>query len=378
MQSKTVMKPDKQFNALDATVIIPSLNPDEKLARTVDDLIAMGFSDIILVNDGSKKECEAFFPADRAECTLLVHEVNRGKGAALKTAFRYLMERGRETPGAVTVDGDGQHKAEDVFACAEAMCRSDSVILGVRDFDRPDVPRRSRLGNKTTSLVFRLFCGLKISDTQTGLRAIPFRYLPELSAVTGDRYEYETNMLLQMKTLRIPYEEVQIETVYIEENQTSHFRPVRDSLRIYGLILKFISSSLISSVIDLGVFFVLSLFLPALLGVYADAVSTVCARLISSAVNYTLNRSRVFRSTAGTTSSLVRYYALALLIVVLSSGSLSLLTLLFGMTNGSFAFLKTVLKFLIDSLLFLLSFRIQREWVFAAKTPKTAGTSESH
>ena len=364
------MNADKQYKALDITVVIPSLNPDEKLAHTVDDLIALGFTDIVLVNDGSKKECEPFFPEDRPECTLLTHEINRGKGAAMKTAFRYIMERGRATPGVITVDGDGQHKAEDVFACAEAMCRADAVILGVRDFDRPDVPRRSRLGNKITSLVFRLFCGLKISDTQTGLRAIPMRFLPQIAAVSGDRYEYETNMLLQMKSLSIPYEEVRIETVYIEENQTSHFRPVRDSFRIYGLILKFVSSSLISSVIDLGAFFVFSLFLPALLGVYADAVSTVAARLISSLVNYTLNRKRVFQSTAAAASSLPRYYALALLIVILSSGSLSLLSLLFGMADGRFALLKTVLKFVIDSVLFLLSFRVQRDWVFAPAKPK--------
>lgn len=350
---------------LDVTVIIPSLNPDEKLSRTVDDLIAVGFDDIILVNDGSLPECVRFFPSDRPECTLLTHEVNRGKGAAMKTAFRYVMAREKKPSGVITVDGDGQHRAQDVLRCAEEMCRTDSVTLGVRDFSRPEVPRRSRLGNRMTSLVFRLFCGLKISDTQTGLRALPIRCLPQLAEVSGDRYEYETNMLLQMKTLRIPYQEVPIETVYIDENQSSHFRPVRDSLRIYGLILKFISSSLISSVIDLGMFFLLSLFLPSFLGALSDAVSTVIARLVSSAVNYTLNRKRVFQSERAASSSLPRYYALAAALLVLSSASVSLLSFLFGLADGRFAFLKTMIKFVIDSVLFLISFRVQREWVFA-------------
>ena len=176
--------------AKSVTVVIPSLNPDEKLAGVVRDLIQIGFDDIILVNDGSCTEYTANFPKDLPECTLLIHEVNRGKGAAMKTAFRYLLERDKRTDGVITVDGDGQHKASDVLACARAMQETRGVVLGVRDFDLPDVPPRSRMGNKITSLVFRLFCGIKISDTQTGLRAIPLEYLPAMLEVSGDRYEY--------------------------------------------------------------------------------------------------------------------------------------------------------------------------------------------
>lgn len=347
------------------TVVIPSLNPDEKLGKTVQDLIDAGFDDIVLINDGSKAECVPFFPTQHGECTLLTHDINRGKGAAMKTAFRYILQRDRVTEGVITVDGDGQHKASDVLTCAEKMLETRHVILGVRNFDLPDVPPRSRMGNKITSLVFKLFCGLNISDTQTGLRAIPKEYLPPLLKVSGDRYEYETNMLLQMQSLRIPYSEVSIETVYIEENQTSHFRPVRDSMRIYGLILKFISSSLIASVVDLGIFFLLSLFLPGILGVIAETVSTFIARVCSSAVNYTINKKAVFRSGASGGTSLVRYYILAAGIFIASAGAMTVLTLALGLDGGKFALLKTLLKFIIDSILFLISFRAQREWVFA-------------
>jgi putative flippase GtrA len=250
------------------------------------------------------------------------------------------------------------------------MLQNRHVILGVRNFDLPDVPPRSRMGNKITSLVFRLLCGLHISDTQTGLRAIPREYLPALTEVSGDRYEYETNMLLQMQSLRIPYSEVSIETVYIEENQTSHFRPVRDSMRIYGLILKFISSSLIASVVDLGIFFLLSLFLPGILGVMAETVSTFIARVCSSAVNYTINKKAVFRSGASGGTSLVRYYILAAGIFIASDGAMTVITLTLGLGGGEFALLKTLLKFIIDSILFLISFRAQREWVFADRRKK--------
>lgn len=355
------------MRASDVTIVIPSLNPDEKLVKTVEALIALGFSDILLVNDGSKAECVPNFPKDRPECTLLTHEVNRGKGAAMKTAFRHYLDSGRTTAGVITVDGDGQHLAEDVLRCAEAMCESHDVVLGVRDFSDPAVPPRSRMGNRTTSLVFRLFCGIRLSDTQTGLRAIPREYLPAMLDVAGERYEYETNMLLQFQALHIPYREERIHTVYIEENKTSHFRPVRDSIRIYGLILKFISSSIVASAVDLGLYFILSLLLPSLLGVWTDPVAAVSARLVSSVVNFLINQKAVFKSRASGKTAVVRYYILAAGIMVLSSGSISLFSWLMHMTGGEFAWLKTLVKLVIDTILFLLSFRAQREWVFSDK-----------
>lgn len=351
------------------TVVIPSLNPDEKLAATVNSLLRLGFSDIILVNDGSKPECVPYFPDSHPECTLLTHPVNRGKGAALKTAFQYFLDSGRSSIGVITVDGDGQHRAEDVLRCAGEMEKNGSVVLGVRNFDRADVPWRSRTGNKITSLVFRLFCGLKISDTQTGLRAIPAKYLAQMLSIDGERYEYETNMLLQMKSLGVPCSEVSIETVYIEGNQTSHFRPFRDSLRIYSLILKFISSSLLASVVDLSLFFILSLFLPGVLGTISDAVCTVIARIVSSAVNFTVNKTKVFRSDTSLKTSCIRYYILAAGVLLLSSGAISGISLLFHWADGRFALLKTLCKLVIDTILFLFSFRVQREWVFQTKKP---------
>ena len=353
--------------AKNVTVVIPSLNPDEKLSGVVQDLLTLGFDDIVLINDGSCAEYVPNFPTGIPECTLLTHEVNRGKGAAMKTAFRYLLERERKTAGVITVDGDGQHKASDVLACAQKMIDTRSVVLGVRDFDLPDVPTRSRLGNKITSTVFRLFCGIKISDTQTGLRAIPYEYLPQMLEVSGDRYEYETNMLLQMNAYRIPSCEVPIETVYIEENQTSHFRPVRDSLRIYGLIIKFISSSLIASVVDLGIFFLLSLMMPTATG---TLVSTLIARVCSSGVNYTINKKAVFKSGQSVGKSLIRYYILAAGIFCLSAAAMALITYLLGIDESRYAFLKTLIKFAVDSVLFLISFRVQREWVFAEERKK--------
>lgn len=222
------------------SVVLPSLDPDEKLNAVIDGLLEYGFSDIILVNDGSKPENLHYFTdaaKNHPEIHLLHHEVNRGKGAALKTAFQWFLENRPDGVGVVTVDGDNQHHPEDTRACCEHMLATNHCALGCRDFTLPHVPSRSRFGNHTTSLVFKIFCGMTISDTQTGLRCIPRKHLETLAAVEGDRFEYETNMLLAFKTKGIPFDEVKIRTVYIEENKSSHFRVLRDSWRIYKLIL---------------------------------------------------------------------------------------------------------------------------------------------
>ena len=275
------------------SVVLPSLDPDEKLTAVIDGLLSHGFSHIILVNDGSKQENLQYFTD--AEITLLHHEVNRGKGAALKTAFAWCLQNRPDALGVVTVDGDNQHHPEDTRACCEHMLQTRRITLGCRDFSLPQVPPRSRFGNRTTSLVFKLFCGITLSDTQTGLRAFPRDTLDFLCQVSGDRFEYETNMLLAMKTHRIPFDEVKIRTVYIEENKSSHFHWLKDSWRIYKLILahffRYTLSSLLSSAVDLGFFNLFTrLFSVSLTGMALDVAATGLARLISSLFNFFVNK----------------------------------------------------------------------------------------
>ena len=239
------------------SVVLPSLDPDEKLIRVVDGLLEYGFTDIILVNDGSKAENLHYFTdlaAEHPQITLLHHEVNKGKGAALKNAFRYFLENRPEGIGVVTVDGDDQHHPEDTKRCCEQMMASGNIVLGCRDFTLDHVPARSRFGNHTTSAIFKIFVGMTISDTQTGLRAIPRKQLETLSKIAGERFEYETNMLLAMKDHGLAFDEVKIRTVYIEENKSSHFRVIHDSWRIYKLILahffRYTLSSITCFVVD--------------------------------------------------------------------------------------------------------------------------------
>ena len=341
------------------SVIIPSLDPDKRLADVVNALRREGFTDIILVDDGSKPENKAYFPTG-SDITLLTHAVNRGKGAALKTALTYVAENRPATRGAVTCDGDGQHLAGDVKKVCLAMLETGSYVLGVRDFSLPDVPRKSRIGNHASSAALALVSGVKIRDTQTGLRAVPKDLLLPMTRVRGERFEYETNVLLELKAMHASYAQVTIETVYLDSNKGSHFRPFADTLRIASLLLAYIGSSLAAFAADVLLF---SLFH----SVFSCGVilSTVIARTLSSALNFALNRSVVFHSDASLVRSALKYYALAVPVMLISAFGVKGLAVLLGLDSGSSAV--TLLKIIVDFVLFLINFRLQKFWIFRNK-----------
>lgn len=238
-------------------VIIPSLEPDEKLPRLLEQLHEAGIQNIVLVDDGSGPAYAHFFEEaqKRWGCPVLRHAVNLGKGRALKTAFNYCLNTWPDAPGCVTADSDGQHTPACILKVMKALTdRPDALILGCRNFDEKDVPLRSSFGNKCTRFVFKALVGLAITDTQTGLRAIPTAFMKKLMHTGGERFEFESNMLIDTKDAGVPIVEVPIETVYIEENKTSHFNPLKDSARIYAVFGKFLFSSLSSSVVDLALF----------------------------------------------------------------------------------------------------------------------------
>lgn len=349
------------------SVIIPSLNPDEKLVMVVEGLIKDGFDDIIIVNDGSDGEhLEPFRKAsEHKEVTVLTHEVNRGKGRALKTAYEFCIKNRPEADGVVTVDGDNQHLPQDIRNCCEKMKEHPGkVILGCRDFTEENVPWKSRVGNNMTKAVFRFACGIRISDTQTGLRVIPAKYLAMMTRVRGDRFEYETRVLLEMKRRHIEFVEQRIETIYIEDNSETHFRPVKDSIIIYLVILKYIFGSLASFLIDMGIFTAMQYIIGSRVSTSINILTaTVSARAVSSLFNFFYNRNAVFESEESIGRTMARYYILCVCQMGISYGIVNLLALM----TGASKILTSVIKLLVDTLLFILSFQIQRRWVFTAK-----------
>lgn len=351
------------------TVVIPAYKPDDKMLVTLGELVKNGFSDILVVNDGSGDEFNEIFEQVKKipECTLLVHPVNKGKGAALKTAFSYFLENREDKTCVVTADADGQHLTKDIIATAMAAKEQEKVVLGVRNFSDPNVPKRSKMGNQITCGVFRLFFGMKIQDTQTGLRAFPRKYLPDILNAKGDRYEYETNMLFLINKKNIPMGEVQIETVYIEENKSSHFRVVRDSVRIYALILKYLLSSVGAAVVDELAFFLFKHFtFLCVIPIPLTFTAAILARVVSSLLNFFINAKVVFDEKAGK-KAFVRYYILAAAQITISAAAVFLLEKVLKITSPA---LSTLVKAVVDTILFFFSFRIQHKWVFNDRKTK--------
>ncbi|MCF0228977.1 MAG: bifunctional glycosyltransferase family 2/GtrA family protein [Parasporobacterium sp.] len=353
-------------------VVIPTLNPDSKMTDFVDVLVSSGYEKIILVNDGSSAETVKYFEqaAAHPQVTVLTHEVNRGKGAGLKTAFRYLAENCPDVDAAITADADGQHTVDSINRCTAAFAENPgSVIFGGREFSDKKIPFRSRFGNKISSVVYRFSCGIKLNDTQTGLRIVPAAYFEPFSVLKGDRYEYETHMIIAVREMHIPYVEVPIETIYIDDNASSHFNPIKDSARIYKIVLgyffKFLASSLISWVVDIAVYTILVMILEGKTDTQTmEIIAGAASRIISSIVNFILNRKVVFKAVDDVKSTAIRYYILAFCQMGISIFLVNIIADTLLQVPGLW---HTVIKCIVDGCLFIFSYGIQRKWVFKNK-----------
>lgn len=351
-------------------VVVPSLDPPDHLPAFVRSLAAAGFIPIV-VDDGSGPDYAHVFEEIEGIdlAVVLTHESNQGKGRALKAGFEYCLAH-LDVDSVVTADSDGQHTVEDILLTATSIAEhspaSIQAVLGVRDFDHDFVPRKSATGNKVTSRVVQVLFGRHFKDTQTGLRGFTIALLPLLLKIRGERFEYEMNMLLRLVHEQVKIKEVPILTVYNDiENSHTHFRPLRDSLRIYGVIFKqfflFVTSSLAGSAVDLFMFAAIVNF--AFNGSHAAlavTIATVGARVSSAIVNFFLNREAVFHDKTSRRRGVVRYVTLAIGLVVASSLGVSLLAPLMG---GHVVWSKII----IDCLLFVVSFLVQKRWVFADK-----------
>jgi len=349
------------------SVILPSYNPSMEIISVIQRVINQGFSDVIIINDGSKNEISYIFDeAAKIEgCTVLRHNENRGKGAALKTGMAYFLENRPEGLGIITIDDDGQHLPEDISMCAKAMAESGGFVLGARDFNNPSVPFKSRIGNKLSAKLFSASVNLDLADCQTGLRAIPKKLLNSFVNVSGDRFEYETNMLITAKKEGFSITEIPINTVYINGNKSTHFRPIKDSLKIIFQFIKYAQGSLISCVIDLLFFY---LFLN-LLNRYSISgnwnvilISTVASRVLSSAFNFFFNKNFVFKySGKSVFKAALKYYTLCCVSMILSGNLVAVISYIFSVNS---AVLVTLIKMAVDVGLFIMNYIIQRKWVF--------------
>lgn len=356
-------------------VLIPSLSPDERLPEYVQALRAAGYGLVLVVDDGSAESYQEIFARIAAwpGCHVLHHGVNRGKGAALKTGFAYIQEQ-TGLRGIITADSDGQHTVPDTLKLTAALGDKQELLLGTRDFfsKSSGIPFKSRAGNRITACVFKLLYGPWLPDTQTGLRAFPRALISFMNGVKGERFEYEMNQLIHCAGWHIPMRPIPIETVYHDDNKGSHFHPFRDSWRIYKLIFgnffRFMSASCAATIVDLALFAVVFRWVfPGATGVTAASIggevllklpANAIARICSAVVNYRLNKSFVFqlkecKGAAG------RYALLCVCVLLCSNLAQGLL----GAVLPAW-FNPTILKALVDTVLYFVNYRIQRAWVF--------------
>lgn len=339
-------------------ILIPSYEPNNRLLTLLSQLSShLPHQPVVIVDDGSGPAYDAWFQqAAELGADVVRYPTNRGKGHALKVGFAHI-ERCYPGQQVVCADSDGQHSPTDIRRVAEHLEQSDAdVVLGSRLFVG-QVPARSKFGNTLTSKAFGLVTGRTLLDTQTGLRAYPARLLPWLQQVEGDRFEYELRLLLQGARHGQHIEELPIETIYLEQNASSHFRPLQDSARVYRPLLAFALSSFAGFLIDAAVLFALVTLTGQL------AASAVVARIVSASVNFAVNRGWVFRTRgsaetgAPLRTAVLRYAALA---TFLLGANILLLEALWHLTNNL-----VLAKVATEAVLFTLSFLVQKVYVFS-------------
>ena len=351
----------------DAVILIPSLEPDERLPAYIEKLADSGFGHVVVVDDGSAEEYQPIFSriaqVDRVQ--VLHHDVNHGKGVALKTGYTWIRDHLPGISGVITADADGQHTVADCVHLAEELKKGKRALyLGTRDFSQPNVPPKSRTGNRFTSVLFLLLYGKWLEDTQTGLRAFRREDLDFMIGIEGERFEYEMNVLIACARHDLPMIPIEIETVYENENRGTHYHPFRDSMRIFRVLAKgfirFMGVSLLCVLIDQILFNVLNIGIFHNRAAKAGGIillATAIARVVSATANFLLNKNFVFKLKGHAGGAVGKYIVLCIGVMLVSAGCVWLL--------GKIGVNSTVAKLVVDTLLYFVNYRVQQKWVFS-------------
>jgi dolichol-phosphate mannosyltransferase len=206
---------------------------------------------------------------------------------------------------------------------------------------------------------------MDIRDTQTGLKGVPTELIYRLIEAPGERYEYATSVLLEVHKAKVPIIQFDIRTIYIDNNASSHFNPLVDSIRIYSLLFKYMLSSLSAFIVDIVIFSIADSVLSAA-GVKNDIIySTYIAKVISCTYTFFINKRLVFENNKSTTVTAIKFVTLCVVQSTLSAICTSGLYIL-TMWN------KTIAKIIVDTILFFFSFQVQQRWVFKENNRKNA------
>lgn len=339
-------------------ILIPSLNPDDRLLNLIEDLHKERLNNIVIVNDGSKLSFNNIFEqAQKMDCIICTNKENLGKGASLKIGVKYIKENIPNVKGIITADSDGQHTAKDIKKVAKALLEYDEVILGCRNFKDKKIPLPSKIGNSFSTFYFKIITGITLKDTQTGLRGIPSKYFNFALNIEGNRYEYEMRFLETMPKKNISFKTVDIETIY-EENRVTHFKFIKDSYIIYKSFFRNIISAISSAIIDISFFMIFSRLLKTENYII---LSTILARLISGLYNFIINKFWAFdkKNSNNLKKEALKYIALFLAQMLVSAVTTQAIENLF---SGNVSIL--IIKIFVDLVIFIINFVIQKNWIF--------------
>ena len=209
------------------TAIIPALNAERTIAAVVTEA-RRHVEPVLVVDDGSS---DATGDAARAAgATVLRHEVNRGKGAALKTGFAWALENGFEA--VVTLDADGQHLAAEIpkFVRAWEETDADLIIGGRSHLFQHMLPRR-RMANRFSAWSIAKASGARVSDSQSGFRLYSARLLRAITLRT-DGFDMESEVIVRAGRRGLRIVTIPIDLGFVDGIATSHYKPLKDTLRI--------------------------------------------------------------------------------------------------------------------------------------------------
>lgn len=342
-------------------LVVPAYRPSSELPELLREIRAADrthqIRTAVVIDDGSGPEYEPIFEDLESQEGVIVlrHAVNLGKGAALKTGFNHVLVNFPDVAGVVTADADGQHAVDDILEVARALAETPhEMILGVRSF-AGEVPLRSRIGNGITRRIFQAFTGASITDTQTGLRGWPRVVCRESLRVAINGYDFELECLLRAHNgaggTAVSIRQVPIKTIYLDGNRASHFNPIRDSMRVYFVFIRYCGAAMMATVLD-------SLFFYMVRAETNNLIEAqIAGRMVAMSVAFVINRNLVFHSDSRIVTSLAKYVTLVAVV-----GFISYLILTYLHRTAGIPIVPA--KLIAEGLLFVANFAIQRQLVF--------------
>ena len=350
----------------DVVIAIPTKDASSNLLPLIKDLSHSGFTNIVIVNDGCNDNRLWIFDEakNNYNCDVINHAVHLGKGRSLKSAFNYILNKYSDKEALITVDDAGVHSIEEVNKCLEVMnVFENKLVLGYRDFKNMQVPTITKIGNKISRKLIRLFTGIDVEDATTGLRGMSLSIAKRMLKVEGEGLDYEINMLLESKEKKIEICGFKIAVEYKGQDMSKTYMPLIYSIKPYLVFIKYTLTSVVATVLDFIIFTTAVASLKWVVPNFYIIFSTIIARIFSSSLNFFLTKNAVFKNDDSMAPQMARSFILVGIQMILSAILVTLIYRVLPITE-------TLVKLLVDGSLFIIFYPIQREWVFNTKNDK--------